>query len=694
VSDPEWLAALNPEQRRAVEHFGPPLLILAGAGSGKTRVITTKIAHLVDRGLAAPRSILAVTFTNKAAGEMKGRVLALVPHAEAVMVRTFHSFGAWLLRVHAAAAGLAPQFLIYDEDDSLGLLRAELGDEADRGSLRRTLEGISRAKDLGLSPSAAPRDLAAAGCDSEAYAAYERRLRATGNVDFGDLILLPLRLLAERPEVKSRTQDRFRVVLVDEYQDSNVAQFRLLRELARSDGYLCAVGDDDQSIYRFRGAEVGNILSFPEAFPGTEIIRLERNYRSTQAILDVAAAVVSRNTGRLGKTLWTDAAAGAPVTLARLADQDDEAAWCARLVSRGDARETAILYRTNAQSRPFEELFFRLGIPYRVVGTVRFYAREEVKDAIAWLALLANGRDEVAFRRVVNRPARGIGRASVERIVDEWRKAGGTLWDACRRAAARLPAKARTGLADVVAARNEMAGLVDSSPLGALLQEVLARTGLGTHYAERDRADGTAKAGNLEELVTATAGYPPGGEGLTRFLEHCALNAAPEEIDDAGAGAGRVTLITLHNTKGLEFDRVVVTGLEEGIFPHESGLHDPDEIEEERRLFYVGVTRARERLHLTWCARRQLFGRWQQREPSRFLAEIPPRLLAVEEQAEAEADDGWPLGAGVFHEEYGTGTITGRSASGANLVLQVRFRSGRTARFIPKYTRLERVSEE
>jgi DNA helicase II / ATP-dependent DNA helicase PcrA len=697
MSDPAYLAALNPEQRRAVEHFGAPLLILAGAGSGKTRVITTKIASLVDRGLADPRSILAVTFTNKAADEMKGRVLALSPAAGGVMVRTFHSFGAWMLRVNAAAAGLEPGFLIYDEDDSLGLLRAELGDSADRGSLRRALEGISRAKDLGLLPSDAPEDLAATGCDPEAYAAYERRLRATGNVDFGDLILLPLRLLAERPEVRERAQARFRVVLVDEYQDSNVAQFRLLHALHRGDGYLCVVGDDDQSIYRFRGAEVGNILSFPDAFPGTEIVRLERNYRSTQAILDVAAAVVSRNTGRLGKTLWTDAAAGEPVTLARLADQDDEAAWCARLVTRGGAMDTAILYRTNAQSRPFEELFFRLGIPYRVVGTVRFYAREEVKDAIAWLALLANGRDEIAFRRVVNRPARGVGRSSVERIVESWRESGGTLWDACRRVGPRLAAKGRAGLADFVAVRDETAGLLDSLPLSALLQATLERTGLAAHYAERDRADGTSKAGNLEELVTATAGYPPGAEGLTRFLEHCALNAAPEETEDArtmsGTAAGRVTLITLHNTKGLEFDRVVVTGLEEGIFPHESSLDDADEIEEERRLFYVGVTRARERLHLTWCARRQLFGRWQEREPSRFLAEIPPHLLAVEEAEEA-ADDGWPLGAGVFHEEYGTGTITGRSASGGRLVLQVRFRSGRTAKFLPKYARLERVSEE
>jgi len=698
VSDPAYLAALNHEQRRAVEQFGAPLLILAGAGSGKTRVITTKIAHLADRGLAAPRSILAVTFTNRAAAEMRERVLALSPAAGAAMVRTFHSFGAWLLRVNAAAAGLEPGFLIYDEDDSLGLLRAEMGEGEDRASLRRLFEGISRAKDLGLAPADDPAALSAAGCDPDAYAAYERRLRATGNADFGDLILLPLRLLRGAPDLKRRAHERFRVVLVDEYQDSNVAQFHLLRELAGPEGYLCVVGDDDQSIYRFRGAEVGNILSFPDAFPGTEIVRLERNYRSTQAILDVAAAVVGRNTGRLGKTLWTDVQGGDPVTLARLADQDDEAAWCARLVRQGGAMETAILYRTNAQSRPFEELFFRLGIPYRVVGTVRFYAREEVKDAIAWLALLANGRDEIAFRRVANRPARGLGRASLERIVEDWRTVGGTLWDACRRAGPGLGTKARAGAADLVAAREELAGLLEASPLGALLEAILARTGLGALYAERDHADGTSKAGNLDELVNATAGYPAGVEGLTRFLEHCALNAAPEEADAGASGPDRVTLITLHNTKGLEFDRVVVTGLEEGIFPHESGRHDPDEVEEERRLFYVGVTRARRRLHLTWCARRQMFGRWQEREPSRFLAEIPQHLLSVEEAAGMPGDEsaakGWPLGAGVFHEEYGTGTITGRSASGGNLVVQVRFRSGRTARFLPKYARLERVSEE
>ncbi len=329
--EPAYIRALNPEQKAAVVHSGSPLLILAGAGSGKTRVITTKIAHLVDRQGVNPRSILAVTFTNKAAQEMKERVLAMVPHAEEVMVRTFHSFGAWFLRRNAKLAGLSPDFRIYDEDDSLSLLKSILGKSEDRGFLRRSYEEISRVKDLGIGGDAPPEEIERAGCAPDLYAAYEQRKQATGNVDFGDLILMPLQLLRHHPEVRGRSRQRFRVVLVDEYQDSNTAQFELLRELWEPGIYLCVVGDDDQSIYGFRGAEVGNILSFPKVFPGTEVVRLERNYRSTQAILDVASAVVANNTGRLGKTLWTENSAGELPAVSCLMDQDEEADFCAQI---------------------------------------------------------------------------------------------------------------------------------------------------------------------------------------------------------------------------------------------------------------------------------------------------------------------------------------------------------------------------
>jgi DNA helicase-2/ATP-dependent DNA helicase PcrA len=698
-ASPAYITALNPEQRRAVVHRGSPLLILAGAGSGKTRVITTKIAYLVGSLGMSPRSILAVTFTNKAAQEMKERVLAMVPHAEDVMVRTFHSFGAWFLRVNCELAGLERNFLIYDQDDSLSLLKGVLGEEEDRGSLRRTYEEISRVKDLGIPADAAAEDIAAAGCSPDVYRSYNSRLRATGNVDFGDLILLPMKILRENLEVRERTRQRFPVILVDEYQDSNTAQFELLRELCGPSTYLCVVGDDDQSIYRFRGAEVANILSFPKVFPGTEIVRLEQNYRSTQSILDVASAVVAHNTGRLGKKLWTEAAAGEPVTIACLGDQEEEAAFCGRLASDGFAGSTAILYRMNAQSRPFEEYFFHLGIPFRLVGTVGFYSREEVRDVVAFLKLLDNPRDEVSFRRIVNKPARGVGAASVLKIIAEWRAGGGSLLEAGARAAVGLAAKARAGLTAFRSLLEELAELVESVPLAELARSVMVRSGLHASYESRDRADDTSKADNLEELVNATLRYGSGREALHQFLLNSALQSAAEHSGGEGgedgpeAARARVTLITLHNTKGLEFDRVIITGLEEGIFPHESSSLAADDVEEERRLFYVGITRARETLVMTWCRRRRLFGRWSEMAPSRFLDEIP---------VESSRRIGWPTveggvegfapGTGVFHEEYGPGIVERSWRSDGNLLVQVRFQSGRVAKFLPKYAGLERIA--
>jgi DNA helicase-2/ATP-dependent DNA helicase PcrA len=689
-NEPEYLGVLNPEQRKAVEHFGGPLLILAGAGSGKTRVITTKIAYLVDKMGMSPRSILAVTFTNKAAQEMRERVLSIVPHADEVMIRTFHSFGAWFLRRNSALAGLPPGFLIYDDEDSGALLKSVMNEE-DRNAVRRLHAEISRVKDLGVGSEAADEQIARAGCPPDIFRSYQASLRTCGNVDFGDLILLPVKLLRENPEVKERTHQRFRVVLVDEYQDSNIAQFQLLKELHGPGCYICVVGDDDQSIYGFRGAEVGNILSFPDVFPGTQIVRLERNYRSTASILAVASAVVANNKGRLGKTLWTEKAGGDPVTLACLADQDEEARFCGELASDGFPGSTAILYRTNAQSRPFEEYFFHAGIPYRVVGAVRFYSREEVKDAIAYLALLANPRDEVSFMRVINKPARGIGKASVERILAEWRGGGGSAWDACARALPRLPAKAKAGISELVSCFKELRLRMESAPLAELARFAISKTGLYSSYKTRDAADGTTKTANLEELVSAMSPYGAGPESLSLFLENSALAGVVEESDADGAER-KITLITLHNTKGLEFDRVIITGLEEGIFPHESSSASAEELEEERRLFYVGITRARERLFLTWCLGRRLFGRFATMEPSRFLDELPHEMVSRIGEERAEVEDEYPLGCGVFHEEYGPGIVERKWYNAGNLLVLVRFRSGKIAKFLPKYNRLERVS--
>jgi DNA helicase-2/ATP-dependent DNA helicase PcrA len=700
--DPGYLGILNPEQRRAVVHHGSPLLILAGAGSGKTRVITTKIAWLVDRMGMSPRSILAVTFTNKAAQEMKDRVTAIVPHAEEVMVRTFHSFGAWFLRRNAAVAGLDPHFSIYDEEDSVSLLRGILGKSEDRGFLRRAYEEISRVKDLGIGADATPEEIARAGCGPEIYAAYERGLRATGNVDFGDLILLPARLLAADGTVRERTRQRFTAILVDEYQDSNIAQFELLKQLWQPGAYLCVVGDDDQSIYGFRGAEVGNILTFPTVFPGTEIVRLERNYRSTQSILDVASAVVAHNKGRLGKTLWTEQGGGALPTIACLEDQDEEAEFCGRLATDGREGTTAILYRMNAQSRHFEDWFSRNHVMYRLIGSVRFYSREEVKDAVAYLSLIANPRDEVSFRRAVNTPGRGVGPASVEKILAEWRSSAqagepgretpSPIIAACRRLLPRMAARTRAGLDQFLACIDDCAARLSDLPLAELARLVLSRSGLYEMYKGRDKADGTAKTGNLEEMVSAMASHGAGPAALIGFLESVAL-ASPTDDDGRSRDPRVVTLITLHNTKGLEFDRVIITGLEESIFPHESSSRTEEDLEEERRLFYVGITRARAELLMTWCRRRRIFGRTTDMAPSRFLDEVPEGAAArIGDEQPPGGDEGFPPGAGVFHDEYGTGVVERAWYTDGSLVVQVRFQSGRVAKFLPKYARLERVS--
>jgi len=690
-AEPSYLAALNPEQREAVVHSGPPLLILAGAGSGKTRVITTKIAYLVDQRGVNPRSILAVTFTNRAAREMKERVLAIVPHAEEVMVRTFHSFGAWFLRRNARVMGLDSNFRIYDEDDSLSLLKGILGASEDRGFLRRTYDEISRVKDLGITADAPDEQIARAGCAPEMYRLYETAKTRTGNVDFGDLILLPLLLLRRHPEVRERTRQRFSVILVDEYQDSNVAQFELLRELWNPDAYLCVVGDDDQSIYAFRGAEVGNILGFPKVFPGTHIVRLEHNYRSTQPILDAASAVVSNNKGRLGKTLWTDKASEDLPIVVCVQDQEEEADLCRQIVQDDFSGTTAILYRMNAQSLPFETTLQRNGIPFRLVGAVRFYEREEVKDTLAYLCLLQNPGDEVSFRRIVNKPSRGLGAASIEKIIGSWRAGavGASLVDASRHVSDRLPPRARTGLADFLSVYAELARSRDELALSELVRRLLSRTGLDELYRTKDKSDGTSKVDNIEALVSDMAAYGAGPGALTAYLERVALESPQDAVTDDEA---RVTLITAHNTKGLEFDRVIITGLEEGIFPHSSSSASAEDVEEERRLFYVAITRARERLIMTWCLRRRLYGRTADTSPSRFLDELPPESVRREDIMKiAEEEAEFPLGAGVFHDDYGTGVVERTWYSDDSFFVQVRFQSGKVCKFLPKYTRLERI---
>ncbi len=682
---------LNPAQREAVLHTDGALLILAGAGSGKTRVITVKIAYLIGELGVDPRSILAVTFTNKAAAEMRARAAAMEPAAADVMIRTFHSFGAWLLRRNAAPAGLDRGYAIYDDDDVVSLLRTIYPDEH-RGSLARYAKLISRAKDYTLRPD---DDLIPISPDpefAEIYRAYQRRLDEIGNVDFGDLILKPVELLRSDEAIRRRTRQRYRYVLVDEYQDSNVAQYELLKQLCDEKTYLCVVGDDDQSIYRFRGAEVRNILTFSESFSGTTVIKLEQNYRSTGPILDVASAVVRHNLGRLGKTLWTERTGGSEPSLALLRDQDEEVEYCLDLISR-EPRETAILYRTNAQSRLFESALIRAGIPYRIVGSLRFYEREEIKDALAVLKLCANPRDEVSFRRIVNKPARGIGAKSLETVAREVASHRGDLLKATEAAAADLSRKAGAAARSFAAAVRRAREALGGGKLSDFTEALVRELGLWDLHAEgQDPVVAQSKVENLEEFVNAASLYPATEEGLAEFLELVELDRSRETDETLDA---QVTLITMHNTKGLEFDRVIVTGLEEGLFPR-GGDEDPDEIEEERRLFYVAVTRARDELYLTSCSYRRLHGRVLDFVPSRFLGEIPAELLRPATTGErarpGAATDEYPVGSAVYHDDYGMGVVASCRHSGSDLVVQVRFETGRVAKFLPRYTPLEKVS--
>jgi len=693
---PSYLDTLNDRQKEAVVHGKAPLLILAGAGSGKTRVVTTRIAWLIEKMEFRPDQILAVTFTNKAAREMQERVgrLVVLDGNSMPMVKTFHSFCAWLLRRNAALAGLDSHFTIYDDDDSLSLTKTILPAKIPSTDARMFQHAISRAKDDDKRPEDDLRSINAHPDFAEVFALYEQKLSASGNTDFGGLIQKTVRLLRENSAVRTRLQQKFPVVLVDEYQDCNGAQFELLKELYGPGTWLAVVGDDDQSIYRFRGADVGHILTFQDRFEGTTIIRLEQNYRSTGSILAVAGQVVAHNQGRLGKTLWTQNPPGEKPKFVLLDDQDREAAWAAELVRRSPLTETAILYRTNAQSRAFESAFVHHKIPYRIVGTLRFYEREEVKDVLAWLAFLGNPRDEVAFNRIVNKPARGIGKSALDLVSEARGPTGseGNWLEAANRALPFAKGKARTGLEAFLGLCRQLSRRLDEGEaLGSVVNAVVGDTGLGEYHRQQDAVQSSTKMQNLDELVSAASPFSGGRDGLTQFLETIELDTAGLASDDTEA---KVTLITMHNTKGLEFDRVLVTGLEDGLFPRDETAHDREELEEERRLFYVAVTRARQELWFTAVKRRLLHGRFLDRSPSRFLTEIARDSLDGFAAVPSGVDDGWSVGQRVFHDDYGPGTVVKKWYNVGELVLDVRFDSGRMGRFLPQYTPLEKLASD
>jgi DNA helicase-2/ATP-dependent DNA helicase PcrA len=650
-----YLKGLNPEQRLAVENLDGPLLVLAGAGTGKTRVLTTRIAHILSLGRARPWEILAVTFTNKAAREMKHRVSSMVGEAVEGMpwLGTFHAIGVKILRRHAEAVGLKPDFTILDVDDQIRLLKqliaAENIDEK-RWPARVLAMLIDGWKNRGLTPDKAPPGEAAAFANGRGlalYAAYQERLKVLNAADFGDLLLENIQLFREHPEVLRQYQERFKFMLVDEYQDTNVAQYLWLRLLgqrpSRNDATgeqparpaqpnICCVGDDDQSIYGWRGAEVDNILRFEHDFPGAKVIRLERNYRSTGHILAAASHLIAHNEGRLGKTLRTEDVPGEKVTVTGSWDSEEEARSIGEEIEELQRKghrldQMAILVRASFQMREFEDRFITTGLPYRVIGGPRFYERMEIRDALAYLRLVAQPADDLAFERIINTPKRGLGDATLQLLHDHARARRIPLLEAARAVSEtdELKPKPRQSLRDVVANFDRWRAQKDQLPHNELAEIILDESGY-TEMWQRDRsADAAGRLENLKELVRSMEEF----ENLQGFLERIAL-----VMDrDNGEPQDAVSIMTLHSAKGLEFDTVFLPGWEEGLFPHQRALDEQGRagLEEERRLAHVGLTRARKRAKLYFATNRRIHGSWNSTVPSRFLDELPPAHVEITE---------------------------------------------------------------
>ncbi len=724
------LDGLNPQQAAAVTHQGGPLLVVAGAGSGKTRVLVHRIGWLLSQRQVQPGGLLAITFTNKAAGEMKERVAALVgPRAKAMWVSTFHSMCVRLLRAEHAHLGRTSTFSVYDQADAqrlMTLVARDLDVDVKRFPPRSLSAQVSNLKNELVDPDTAREraDDFVAKQVAEVYVVYQRRLRQSNAFDFDDLIMEAVGLLQAFPDVAEHYRRRFRHVLVDEYQDTNHAQYTLVRELVGTSSErgieglppaeLCVVGDADQSIYAFRGADIRNILEFERDYPDATVVLLEQNYRSTQTILSAANAVISRNAGRKPKNLWSDSGSGAKITGYVADNEHDEAAFVAAEVDRlhdaGTLRpaDIAVFYRTNAQSRVFEEVFIRVGLPYKVVGGVRFYERREVRDLLAYLRVVANPTDTVSLRRILNTPRRGLGDKTeelLERYAGRERQPFSWAVDAAADVPGLQPraVKALEEFAALLAELRAQAadGLGPAEVLGILLQ----RTG----YLAELEADGSIEAEgrveNLQELVGVAREFAERVEGGTvaEFLEQVSLVADADSIpdDDDPAAGGVVTLMTLHNAKGLEFPAVFLTGLEDGIFPHIRSLGDAQELEEERRLAYVGITRARQRLYLSRATVRSAWGQTAYNPASRFLDEIPDELVEWQRGPEPAAatlargvSDGRgvagarakPGGVGlrpvpvlapgdrVTHDSFGLGTVVAVSGTGDGARAEIEFR--------------------
>jgi len=737
--------SLNPEQREAVEHFEGPSLVLAGAGSGKTRVLTTRVWHLImEHGVPADR-IMAVTFTNKAAGEMRERVAAMLGgEPKGIWMGTFHAIGVRLLRRHAPEVGWTRGFAIRDAEQALReVKKAQKTAEVDpkRWSPKAVRAAISDAKNYLIGP----EEFARAHADgpdlllrkaARVYPVYQTSLRDQDAMDFDDLLVLPVRLLENSQGLLQRYQEAFAFILVDEYQDTNRAQFRFLELLAGMHGNLMVVGDDDQSIYGWRGADIRNILDFERSFPGAQVVRLEQNYRSTPVILDAANLVIRENLYRKEKTLRTDRVGGPPITRLEAADEMDEARWVVEEIERRmladpslDHRDFAVLYRTNAQSRALEDRFWRRGVPYQIVGGVRFYERREIQDVLAYLRLITNPRDIDAFERVVNYPRRGVGTVSLARLTAFARDEGIGLLDAAERSrdVPGLSAPARRGLGSLATLARRHSLMAGKRSAGEVLQSLIAELDL-VRLLRAEGPDGDDRAENVGELVAAAKQFEAEellelDEGdrdtftdLSLFLQHVALVA---DIDGHDPSADAVTLMTVHSAKGLEFPVVFISGLEEGLFPLTRAYDDEGALEEERRLLYVGITRAREKLYLTHARSRRRAGEMLWSRPSTFLDVLEdlerrktdrvrgvgwtsrPRRTPSRSQAlwsgAAEDDAGfnqdrpsYTRGERVVHQTFGSGVIVELSGFGPDMKVTVDFADAGRKRLVVRYAQLEK----
>jgi DNA helicase-2/ATP-dependent DNA helicase PcrA len=641
----DYLKGLNPEQRLAVETTEGPVLVLAGAGTGKTRVLTTRIAHILSQGRAYPSQILAVTFTNKAAREMKQRIGVLVGEAVEGMpwLGTFHSIGVKMLRRHAELAGLRSDFTILDTDDVIRLIKQLIqaeGLDDKRWPARQFAMMIDGWKNKGLGPAEIPEGDARAfanGKGRELYKAYQDRLQTLNACDFGDLLCHPIRIFRAYPDVLKEYHKRFKYILVDEYQDTNTAQYMWLRLLAQETGgpgqkNVCCVGDDDQSIYGWRGAEVDNILRFDKDFPGAVVIRLERNYRSTAHILGAASHLIAHNEGRFGKTLFTDRndPEDGKVNVHAAWDSEEEARAVGETIEqlqrqKHNLNDMAILVRASFQMREFEDRFVTLGVNYRVVGGPRFYERQEIRDAMAYFRVVAQGADDLAFERIVNIPKRGLGEAAIRQVHDTARALGVPMLEAARNLAEsdELKPKPRAALREVAANFERWQKALDNTPHNELAETILEESGYTDMWKNDRSAEAPGRLENLKELIRSMEEY----ESLRSFLEHVALVMDADKNEDLDA----VNIMTLHSAKGLEFETVFLPGWEEGLFPHQRALDEGGRsgLEEERRLAYVGLTRAKKNLHLWFVSNRRIHGLWQSTIPSRFLDELPEAHVEV-----------------------------------------------------------------